>query len=203
MKNPQPRASSVQSKANGKKSLPEKIGRKPLPQSNEKEIWKPVLGYEGLYEVSSFGRVKRIGKCTASPTERILKSVIICGYLVVRLSKKGKGKMKTVHSLLANAFIKIHPAKTEVNHKNGIKTDNRPENLEWVTRGENIRHAYKNGLMPIGENHCNAKLKNHQVLEIRKLASLKQISLLKISKMFSVSQTTIFNVCSRKIWKHV
>ena len=101
----------------------------------KKEYWKPVVGYEGLYEVSNWGRVKSIkfGK------ERILKQYIRCGYYIVSLWKNGKGKSYSVHRLVAEAFLEIpeelrHLEGTrylQVNHKDEDKNNNNVDNLEW------------------------------------------------------------------------
>ena len=88
------------------------------------------------YEVSDQGRVRN------AHTGRILKpKMIYSGYLVVCLNYKGESKMKFVHRLVALAFVPGWREGLEVNHKNGVKTDNRPENLEWVTHSENHRHS--------------------------------------------------------------
>lgn len=107
--------------------------------------WKAVAGYEGLYEVSNDGAVRGLPKW-GSPGNELKQSKTQDGYLDVCLSKDNKKRHFKVHRLVALAFVSNNQNKPEVNHKNGIKTDNRACNLEWVTRSENERHAYKNGL---------------------------------------------------------
>lgn len=122
-----------------------------------KEIWKSVVGYEGLYEVSNLGRVKsldmvlpyaRHGKITI----RIRKGVILTpakmrnGYLRVGVSNNGKHKLNLVHRLVAMAFIPNYNNYREVNHKNCDKSDNRVVNLEWVNSSQNKIHAIENNL---------------------------------------------------------
>lgn len=104
------------------------------------EVWKPVLEYEGLYLVSSLGRVKNEkGQVLKGP--RTPK-----GYIRIQLTKQGESKNFLVHRLVAAAFVDIVPGKPFVNHKNGNKLDNRFSNLEWVTASENQLHAYNMGL---------------------------------------------------------
>lgn len=110
------------------------------------EVWKPVIGYESRYEVSNMGNVRSLNYRSTGKT-RMLKPVTEGkGYLMVGLCCNQTMKWGKVHRLVASAFIPNPENKPQVNHINGIKTDNRADNLEWVTNGENLRHAYKHGL---------------------------------------------------------
>jgi hypothetical protein len=115
------------------------------------EIFKPIKGYEGLYEVSNLGNVKSLERYVNNKhntlsfhKELILKNVKDNnGYYIVGLHKNGMIK-NGIHRLVAESFIPNPGNKKTVNHKNGIKTDNRVENLEWATYSENTIHSYKN-----------------------------------------------------------
>lgn len=131
------------------------IDRPPMQRAfcfMEQEIWKPIQDYEGLYEVSSKGRVRslsRFVKCHKYSKRQIsgtiLKSFTVKnGYEIVQLMNRGK--KFAVHRLVGQAFIPNPQNKPQINHINGVKTDNRVENLEWCTQSENMQHAYKVGL---------------------------------------------------------
>ena len=124
------------------------------------EIWKDVEGYEGLYQVSNLGRVKSLSKNWCHKKEIILiPRKINSGYVFTTLFKNGKSKNITIHRLVAKAFIPNPLKKEQVNHINGIKTDNRIENLEWCTREENKIHALitKGELIKSGGRNGNLK----------------------------------------------
>lgn len=113
------------------------------------EVWKDIKGYEGRYQISSLGRVKslpkKMGRGVGYTTNtRLLKHAVNRnGYCILNLCKGGKVTFKQVHRLVAEAFIPNTENREQVNHINGIKTDNRAENLEWCTNGENQAHRHK------------------------------------------------------------
>lgn len=118
-----------------------------------KDLWRDIPGYEGVYQVSKLGLVKRLkGSCntktgTSKRKERILTpGTNTDGYLCVNLSMNKTYKHCRVHRLIAMTFIDNPEYKPQINHKNGIKYDNWVGNLEWVTASENAIHAYRNGL---------------------------------------------------------
>lgn len=121
---------------------------------NNKEIWKDVKDYEGLYQVSNLGNLRSLDRIVFNPRYmfQTLKGKLISpvkehtGYYQVRLNKFGKRETVKLHRLVLITFVGNPDNKAEVNHKNGIKSDNRLSNLEWVTRSENQQHAFKNGL---------------------------------------------------------
>lgn len=108
------------------------------------EIWKDIKDFEGLYQISNFGKVKN------SRTNRILKNKKDKdGYLYVILSKKSKIKALKIHRLVGIAFISNIKNKPQINHIDGDKTNNNINNLEWCTHEENMKHAWENNLIPI------------------------------------------------------
>ena len=122
-------------------------------ENKNKEIWKDIKGYEGMYQVSNLGRVKSLGRIVTRKNgrrltiqERILKpKPTQNGYLQVKLCySSGKGKWFLVHRLVCEAFHKNPENKPEVNHINEDKLDNRACNLEWVTAKENCNHGTHN-----------------------------------------------------------
>ena len=123
------------------------------------EIWKDIIGYEGLYQISSLGRVKSLPRSwsfkhwqdgsiiTPTSKERLLKPhVSKRGYYIVALSK-GKGHIKNIHRLIAQAFIPNPKNLKVINHKDGNKLNNSIDNLEWCTQKENMQHAFNIGLV--------------------------------------------------------
>jgi hypothetical protein len=167
-------------------------------KGNEEEQWKPVAGFTG-YEVSDQGRVRSF----KSGKAKILKQIKCKGYSYVNLYKKGKKHFKSVHRLVAEAFLGIPEVKLEVNHKNGLKTDNRLSNLEWVTPLENMIHAVETGLIDQkGEKNTQAKLSNEEVLQIRDMldAGLPQKE---IAEIFNIRQSTVSRIKTGRRWTHL
>lgn len=176
----------------------------------QSEQWRPIPGYDYLYEVSNYGRVrgifnrkelihgKKLGNIkrpTISPS----------GYYTIMLWRKNKPASIKVHRLVALAFIPNPENKRTVNHKNGIKLDNRLENLEWATHKENNLHARSNGLYPTpksGEDSYSSKLTNQDVIEIRILAE-NGVRAQTISKVFNIHTNTVSLIINRKIWNHI
>lgn len=105
--------------------------------------WKPVVGYEGLYEVSNHGQVKNV------KTQKVLSPRNSTRYPLVALFDKGKRKDFKVHRLVAKSFLPNPENKPQVNHKDGNKSNNHLLNLEWCTNSENQKHAYQTGLRKV------------------------------------------------------
>lgn len=138
------------------------------------EVWKAVVGFEGLYEISDHGNIRKIapdrmGRKTH--VGKLIKPMMGArGYYIYSFWKDGKPHSKLIHSLIMKAFCGDREDGETINHKNGIKTDNRFSNLEYVPHSENYRHALDvlGFKPPRGEKHHMAKLTDEQVIEIVK-----------------------------------
>ena len=184
------------------------------------EYWKDVVGYEGLYQVSNLGRVKSLERTIQRTTnkqkikERILsQGLSTTGYKKVVLYKNKNRKNKKVHRLVAEAFIPNTENKRTVNHKNGIKTDNKFSNLEWATYSENMKHAYSNNLnvnseyqkqqtslANRGEKCSSAKLAEFDVQVIRDAWATGVFTQRFLSNQFRVGQDQISRIVNNQAW---
>lgn len=177
------------------------------------EIWKPITGYEGLYEVSNKGRVKRLERDFVDSIgrkyhkkERILKSSTNSnGYLHVALSdSKGITRYLRVHRLVAESFIPNPDNKSQINHKDEVKTNNFVDNLEWMTAKENINYGTR--------NERSAKAQSKSVTQYTKAGEIVKVwsSTHEAARQLGIRQGNISNValgvnktCGGFIWKYV
>ncbi|HRF69797.1 MAG TPA: NUMOD4 domain-containing protein [Candidatus Pelethenecus sp.] len=163
-----------------------------------KEVWKDTVGYEGLYLVSNLGKVYSLRR------NKVYKEFIEKnGYNRISVIKNGVRKKELVHRLVAKTFIPNPQGKLCVNHKDNNRSNNKVDNLEWVTQKENIQHAVAQkrfkGRFIIGESNPLSKLTVSDVLQIRK----SKLTQKKLASLFNVSQTTISDIKIRDTWKHV
>lgn len=172
------------------------------------ESWKPVVGLENVYEVSSQGRLRRMTDGKFTFAGRILNSTKMDnGYRIVKLSNGKNRSQKLVHAVVMATFCGPRPKGMDINHKNGIRDDNRIENLEYATRSENHLHAYRVLGRPVvsnkGSKAGRAKLTESDVLEIRKRYAAGGVSQDSLAKEYGVSQHTISCIILRKNWTHI
>ena len=178
------------------------------------EIWKDVIGYEGMYQVSNCGRIKSLKR------KFVLKDVILKnginqnGYPVINLCDNGEQKLKTIHRIVLEAFTEPESHKNCINHIDGNKINNNINNLEWCTQKENVRHAFRIGLSKRkkGEESRLSRLTNTDVHQIRcmykfKSELSKECGYLVTNKMigecFDMSLGGVYSIISRKSWGHI
>lgn len=183
-----------------------------MQQKNE--LWKPIKGFEGLYEISNFGRVKSLSRKRNKrgggfywDKEKILKDHPTgTNYRFVALCKEGKYKHYQVHRLVAIHFIDNPENKEQVNHLDGSRDNNHVDNLEWCTRAENYHHADSIGRIKDdrnrGENNGLSIMNEKKVLVIRKRRE-KGDSYKELSNEFNCSIGCIQGIVSRATWKHI
>ena len=176
------------------------------------ETWRAVAGYEGSYEVSDEGRVRswvrvvasRFGR-TRKPRGKELKPYFDRdGYSVARLSVNGNWRLLKVHHLVAEAFIGLRPVGLQINHKNGMRDDNHPRNLEWVTASQNTQHSYRvlGRKPPCGEEHYNAKLTVASVDVIRSRYESGSVTQRELAEEYGVRRSNIGHIIRGNTWKH-
>ena len=175
-----------------------------------KEKWKIIEGFP-KYLISNKGRIKILS--TLEDKKVFVKDD---GYIATTLGN-GKQNYRYVHRLVADAFVNNKHEKPQVNHINGVKGDNRAENLEWVTPAENIRHAIETGLLKYkkkekdiknskyskGEDANGSLLNPEKVIKIRVLHETGEYKQVELAEMFGVNHRTINDVIKRRQWKHI
>lgn len=174
----------------------------------EFENWKPVVGYEGLYDVSDQGRVRRSPLTGSYNAGQLLHtSKVRSGYWRVRLSKGGIAITYMVHGLVAAAFIGPRPEGYEVNHIDGDKANSKLSNLEIVTRSENRMHSmhvlgtiHK---LKRGEENPHARLTANQVRAIRKAYAMGLCGQTELGRIYGVTGSAIYCIVHNKVWKHL
>ena len=194
-------------------------------ESTLEEIWKDVVGYEGLYQVSNLGRVRSLDHMRRCKNHeymqkgRILKNGFDRGkaYFRICLSKNGIVEYFTIHRLVAQTFIPNPENKPQVNHKDGNKLNNNVNNLEWATVSENIQHAYNTGLSKVT---TDTKRKISKTMENRNCVEIIQYDVYgnflsrwksahEIQRILGLNNANIIQVCkgTRKtaggyVWKY-
>lgn len=170
--------------------------------SNVAEEWRPVPGYEGVYDVSSLGRVRRLQQYRQRTPDGVLKRYVApSGYVRVTLSRNDRTCQFGVHQLVAAAFLGPRPDGLMVNHIDGVKTNNEPSNLEYVTSAENNRHAFRAGLNSCGgQDNASAKLTQGTVDAMRR-ALVEGASLAGVRRQFAqISKTELLDILRGRVW---
>lgn len=164
------------------------------------ETWKDVVGYEGRYQVSDMGRVISKPKIRR-PYDKLLKPQYFkTGYAYLDLGDGKRINRYLLHRVVCEAFHPNPEGKPQVNHKNGDKSDNRSENLEWATNSENQKHSIRTGLRSAkGEKNSQSKLTASQVEGIRILHK-KGWSGKTLTQKFKVSPSTISGIVNKRTW---
>jgi len=172
------------------------------------EEWRDIPDFEG-YQVSSFGRVKGVDRLRKGKTGlrltngQEMKQVLNKkGYPEVRLRKNGC-HTRLVHKLVASAFMTKPEGCTQINHLNGVKTDNRLTNLQWVTQSENQLHAYKLGLQPsrAGERNGRATITDEKVTALKELYNSGK-SAKEVSEIMNISLYVVRGIISGRTWRN-
>lgn len=150
-----------------------------------KEKWKDIIGYEGIYQISSHGSIKSL----KYKKERILKPFLdTCGYLSIDLCNHCIEDYRRIHRLVAEAFIPQIVGKNYVNHKDGNKANNNVNNLEWCTASENVTHAYKNGLVSKHPTHQNQP---NQISILEVYTNIFYFSIRECARQLGINRDTI------------
>lgn len=179
---------------------------------NTTEEWRPVFGYEGLYEVSDIGNVKSLcARYGVRLVPKVLSPVRSgYGYASYQLTKNAVKKRHLAHAMVLSAFVGPRPAGLVCCHADGNHSNNHVGNLRWATQKENMQDAKRHGtteasiraLRKAGEGHWNARLTTEDVLRIRE-ASLFGASQNSLSRSYGVKQSQIWRVIKGLSWSHI
>jgi hypothetical protein len=173
-----------------------------------------VPGYEGIYDVSSLGRVRSLERLVPSmnrhgPFQKIVRGKILkgndipAGYKRMNLCKNGKARIVNVHLIVAEAYLGPRPSSHVCRHLNGYPHDNRAVNLAWGTHKENARDMVKHGTTACGERSGQAKLTEADVRCIRHLLNNTELTQRGIGRIFDVKWSAIWKINNGKSWAHV
>jgi hypothetical protein len=173
---------------------------KAIYPDNERESWRDVVGFEGLYRVSDRGRVqslerRRLGDHKTVPA-KILTPILNKGYPRVTMRRDGKTWYKFAHQMVAEAFLGRCPDGQEVRHKNGNRADPRLENIEYGTRAQNIADCKQHGTFRNGASHLTEEI-------VRQIAARHDDTSSILAAEFNISMGTINNIRSGRVWKHL
>lgn len=169
------------------------------------EVWKPVMGFVGLYEVSDHGRVRRVHHKRGTEIGWVLKhhpDKDQYPYVDLRKLDGTRIGMQRIHKLVMAAFVGPRPDGMTVDHVDGVKSNNKLTNLEYVTARENLDRKFRAGRCAKGEGHGFSKFTVAQVLLFRRLVELGYVQK-DIAKVFGISVSGLSGIITRKNWTHV
>lgn len=177
------------------------------------ETWVSVKYFGGItHQISNMGRVKSLRR-KGNKMDKVLKPNKIRSsnddpanyYLLFHLTCNKENIYKLGHVLVAEHFIDNPENKSQVNHKNGIKRDNRQDNLEWNTQVENLLHSYRElgRKKVVGVNHGLAKMTDDKVREARLIYTNENMSFRKLAGVYGISANTMASIIKKETWKHV
>lgn len=182
----------------------------------ENEKWLPILGFETLFEISNYGRVKSLGRQVKFVhkngtmfykfmKEKLVKPQICASdrlHVLLKTFYKNKPKHAFLHRLVGCAFLDNYNNLPEINHIDGNVWNNHVDNLEWVSPQDNKNHAQRLGLVMRGERHVATSLTENDILEIRQLHHVG-MSIRKLAKKYNLSNSGMSCIVNRITWKHI
>lgn len=174
-------------------------------------MWRDIVGFEGVYQVSSTGSVRSVTRTTVGrfgfqTRKGVMRKLSVHrdGYIKVTLYKGGKRNYRQVHRLVGAAFVENKNGKPEINHKDGNKKNNDHTNLEWCDESHNMQHAYSTGLLVAvtGVNNGAAKLTEQQVNLVVMLRREGKL-LRQIAEQVGCPESTVRKIYSGHTWSSV
>lgn len=182
----------------------------PEPIDTTNEVWKPIPGYEGIYEASSMGRIRSLGRWAGRGGRRKAKGSVLAvfpksaGYPRVNLcSPNGGRKSHLVHRVILATFVGPAPRGHEGCHKDGDRRNCVLGNLRWDTPFNNSQDKRRHGTLNIGTRNGSAKLTESDVMEIRRLRGVEGKKLASIAKRFGVARETVARAATGNNWGHL
>lgn len=176
------------------------------------DIWKDIAGFEGYYQISNLGSVRSVDRIAPDTTGswgrlrrlkgKLMKTQLLNGYWVVMLYKDSKYRHARVHRLIAEAFIANPENKPHINHINGLRSDNRIENLEWCSHAENMKHCYDIGLRkPIRPEQCPTVKISFEIAEQIRKKRQNGTKNVELQKEYGLCKRSITDIVKNRTWK--
>ncbi len=182
-----------------------------VPVAEVEEDWRSIVGFEGVYEVSISGRVRRVLQSSGTQAGRVVRPQYRDpqGYPCVVLYRSQKARCCFLHHLVAEAFIGPRPLGKEINHKDGNKRNPNVMNLEYVSPSQNRKHAVDTGLLYVPpERRARGEKIGVSKLDLGKIKAILKdhaegVYVVTLARRYGVSRQTIWKITSRRTWKEV